>query len=225
MKKAASSKKQKAESPEKTRSMLDIDKFKSVKLEKSPYEYMVVTDFITQDYADKVMADYPVIKSAGSVPLQMLKYGQNFGSLIDELNGEEFRKAVEEKFSINLEGKPTIFTARGNCRKRDGRIHTDTESKIITVLLYMNPAWYEQGGNLRVLNSENIDDIAAEISPLMGTLLVFKRSNTSFHGHLPFKGRRQVIQMNWVADQKFIDHEIKRHKHSFIWKRLNPFSY
>ena len=66
--------------------------------------------------------------------------------------------------------KPTIFTVRGKCRLKDGKIHTDTESKIITVLLYMNPAWENQEGKLRILRSRtNIDDVAAEISPVVGS--------------------------------------------------------
>ena len=223
--KAKDKPKLKPEPKSKKQGMLDIDKLKSTKLITDPYEYLVVTDFIQKDYVDKSLADYPTIKSPGSIPLQLLKYGANFSALIDEMNGDAFRKAVEEKFSVNLEGKPTIFTARGKCRLRDGKIHTDTESKIITVLLYMNPAWFDQGGNLKILRSDNLGDVAAEIPPLVGTLLVFKRSDKSFHGHLPFKGKRQVIQMNWVTHQSFVDHEVKRHKRSFIMKALNPFSY
>ena len=30
-----------------------------------------------------------------------------------------------------------MFTVRGRCRRGDGKIHTDTASKILTVLLYM----------------------------------------------------------------------------------------
>ena len=46
-----------------------------------------------------------------------------------------------------------MFTARGYCWLKDGKIHTDTESKIITALLYMNRAWAPAGGRLRLLRS------------------------------------------------------------------------
>jgi hypothetical protein len=147
--------------------------------------------------------------------------GADFSQLIDEMNGSGFRRAVEEKFSLNLDGRPTMFTVRGHCRSADGKIHTDTESKIITVLLYMNPRWANQGGRLRLLNSgTNIDDVAAEVPPTIGTLLVFRRSDRSFHGHNPFQGERKVIQMNWVTEQKFVDREAKRHRLSALIKRL-----
>jgi len=117
-----------------------------------------------------------------------------------------------------------MFTVRGNCRLKDGQIHTDSETKIITVLLYMNPSWENQtGGRLRVLNSNNIDDIKSEISPNVGTLLIFKRSDHSYHGHLPFEGPRKVIQMNWVTDQKVVDKEQKRHRWSAIFKIFSSY--
>ena len=46
-----------------------------------------------------------------------------------------------------------MFTARGWRRPKDGKAHTDSKSKIITVLLYLNPApWTPSGGRLRLLN-------------------------------------------------------------------------
>ena len=111
-----------------------------------------------------------------------------------------------------------MFTVRGYCRLKDGKIHTDTESKIITVLLSMNRAWAPAGGRLRLLRSaEDMDDVAIEIPPNFGTMLVFRRCNYSFHGHLPL---RRVIQMNWVTERKFVDRENKRHRWSALFKKL-----
>jgi hypothetical protein len=161
------------------------------------------------------------VKEAGSFALSTVSCGKDFKQLIDELNGPEFRRAVEEKFSLDLQGRPTMFTVRGKCRMKDGKIHTDTESKIITVLLYMNPEWENQGGRLRLLNSgKDIDDVAAEVPPTVGNLLIFRRANNSFHGHLPFEGVRRVIQMNWVTEQKFVEREAKRHIWSALMKKL-----
>ncbi len=205
--------------------MIDIDKVRAAPLKTSPYDYMLVSGFICPEWQDKLITGYPAIEQAGSFPLASIACGKDFKQLIDELNGAEFRRAVEEKFSLDLADKPTMFTVRGKCRLKDGKIHTDTESKIITVLLYMNPAWENQGGRLRLLNSgNNLDDIAAEVPPTVGNLLIFRRANNSFHGHLPFEGVRRVIQMNWVTEQKFVDREAKRHIWSALMKKLG-FSY
>jgi hypothetical protein len=184
---------------------------------------MVVSDFIREEWKDKLIEAYPQLKAAGSFPLTSVKCDSQFMTLINELNSDAFRHAIESKFSLDLEGKPTMFTVRGKCRLKDGQVHTDSDSKIITVLLYMNPSWENQGGRLRVLNSTKIDDIKTEISPNIGTLLVFKRSDHSYHGHLPFEGKRQVIQMNWVTHQKFVDHEQKRHRWSAIFKIFSSY--
>jgi Rps23 Pro-64 3,4-dihydroxylase Tpa1-like proline 4-hydroxylase len=73
-------------------------------------------------------------------------------------------------------------------------------SKIITVLIYMNEQWDDAGGRLRLLRSaDNIDDFFAELPPVAGTMLAFKRSNNSWHGHKSFAGQRRVIQFNWLC--------------------------
>ena len=141
--------------------------------------------------------------------------------LIAEMDSPPFRMAIEEKFGVELEGKPTMFTVRGRCRLKDGQVHTDSESKVITVLLYMNPGdWPNDGGRLRILRSNDVNDYVAEVPPDVGTLLVFRRSDNSFHGHLPFEGERKVIQMNWVTHEKYVDREQKRHRWSAALKKL-----
>jgi SM-20-related protein len=204
-------------------SVIDVQKVSGTKLETSPYEYMVVSDFIKEEWKDKLIQAYPKVKAAGSFPLSSVSCSSEFMQLINELNSDAFRHAVETKFSLDLEGKPTMFTVRGKCRLKDGQVHTDSDSKIITVLLYMNPSWENQGGQLRVLNSKNINDIKTEISPNIGTLLIFKRGDHSYHGHLPFEGARKVIQMNWVTHQKFVDQERKRHGLSAIFKMFSSY--
>jgi len=201
--------------------MLDLEKLRSAALKTDPFEYVVVSNFIRPEWEDRLIAAYPHIEKGGSFPLSTVKFGNDFSRFIDALNGTEFRRGVEEKFAISLDGCPTMFTVRGRCRRGDGKIHTDTESKIITVLLYMNPRWADQGGRLRLLKSgNNIDDVAAEVPPEVGTLLIFKRCDHSYHGHLPFEGERKVIQMNWVTEQRFVDREARRHRWSALVKGL-----
>ena len=128
--------------------------------------------------------------------------------MLDELNGPDFRHAIEEKFGIDLLSRPTMFTVRGECRASDGKIHTDSATKLITVLLYMNEKWDKDGGRLRILrNGADLDDYAEEVPPHGGTLLVFRRSEKSWHGHQPFHGPRRAIQMNWVTDKSVVARE------------------
>lgn len=206
---------------EDTQSLLDFDRLRAAPVVHSPYDYVLISDFIRPQWQDPLIAAYPEVKKGGSFPLSTVQVNASFGALIDAMNSETFRQIVEEKFDVDLTGRPTMFTVRGRCRRTDGKIHTDTESKIITVLLYMNPRWQDDGGRLRLLRSgTDIEDVAAEIPPTVGTLLIFKRSDKSFHGHLPFDGERKVVQMNWVTHQKFVDREAKRHRRSAFFKLL-----
>jgi SM-20-related protein len=201
--------------------ILDFGKLESEPLNTDPFQYVVVSGFIHPDWEDRLIADFPAIHKGGSFPLSTLDVGVEFTKLIEAMNGDEFRRAVEQKFSMSLEGHPTMFTVRGKCRSSDGKIHTDSESKLITVLLYMNPRWDTDGGRLRLLRSgTDLEDVAAEVPPTIGTLLVFRRCENSYHGHLPFDGPRKVVQMNWVIDEKTVAREAKRHRWSAAIKRL-----
>lgn len=201
--------------------MLNVDRLRATALSTVPFDHVIVENFIHADWEDRLMADFPAIQKPGSFPLSTVRAGSDFARLIEQMNGVDFRTAVEEKFSISLANRPTMFTVRGVCRSSDGKIHTDSETKLITVLLYMNPRWGNEGGRLRLLRSAtNIDDAALEVSPNVGTILIFKRSDRSYHGHLPFDGVRKVVQMNWVVDQKTVDREQKRHRWSAAIKRL-----
>jgi len=205
-------------------SLIDIEALRATPLKTDPYEYLVVPAFVTGKALDSVIADFPNIESTGSIPPSELDIHGSFANLLQEMNGPEFRKAIEEKFNVDLTGRPSMFTIRGHCARNNGKIHTDTESKIITVLLYLNQVWEAGGGRLRILRSAtDLNDAADEVSPNGGTLLVFKRSDKSWHGHEPFEGQRRAIQMNWVRDEDVVAHEQRRHRFTSTLKRLNPF--
>lgn len=202
-------------------SYIDIDRLRAAPLQTDPYDYVVIPNFVKPDRLKDVLADYPDVPGPGSHPPSVLDIRGHFHGLMAELDEEPFRKAVEEKFGVDLAGRPTMYTVRGFTRATDGKIHTDSETKIITVLLYMNDDWDADGGRLRVLRSgTDLDDYAAEIPPNGGTLLMFRRSDRSWHGHEPFSGKRRAIQMNWVTTKAVVDHEQGRHARSSRFKKF-----
>ncbi len=205
-------------------SAIDLDAFRATRLEREPYDHLVVSGFLRPDAVRAIGADYPEISGAGSYPLSELEFGPAFAALIDELRTPEVESAFAEKFAIDLAGRPTMVTVRGRSRAKDGRIHTDTEDKLITVLVYLNADWRNQDGRLRILRSgDDIEDYASEVSPRAGTLLAFRRSDRSFHGHTRYEGERRVIQLNWVRDSRVVRRERTRHRYSARIKRLLPF--
>ena len=106
-----------------------------------------------------------------------------------------------------------MITVRGMASARDGRIHTDTKSKFLTMLLDLNPTWESAGGWLRILkNGRNLEDYVVEIPPTFGTCLLFKVTENCWHGHTPFIGARKVLQLNYVTDETALKRHLWRHR-------------
>jgi SM-20-related protein len=204
-----------------TTKLLRLDAFRATPLTREPFPYLIVEGCIGSAALAAINGDYPKISSSGSFPVDEVSFGATFQKLLDELESEEFRAAFEEKFAIDLSDRPTVTTVRGRCDSSDGRIHTDSKSKIITVLIYMNESWGEAAGRLRLLRSaHDLDDVIVEVPPVAGTLLAFKRSDNSWHGHQPFVGERRVIQFNWLTSQGNRQIAMLRHHASASFKRV-----
>jgi len=202
-------------------SMLDLEAFRAAPLQREPFEYLVLPGFVRAEVCDAINQDYPRISKPGSFPLEETRYGAAFGALARELQGDRLRIAFEEKFGVHLEDRPIMMTVRSRCWEKDGNIHTDSASKIITILIYMNPRWEETGGRLRLLRSAtDLEDFAAEVPPEEGTLVAFRRSDLSFHGHKRFIGPRLVIQVNWVTNAEALRVHTGRHRVSAFFKRF-----
>ena len=199
----------------------DMEALERTPLQRDPYDYLVVPEFLRPEAFKAVSADYPVVPGPGSHPPAELTIKGEFKNLMAELLGDGFRHAIERKFGIDLTGRPTMYTVRGFTRDKDGSIHTDSETKLITVLLYMNERWQEDTGRLRILrDGTDLENIVAEVPPYGGTLLAFRRSDKSWHGHKPFNGPRRAIQLNWVTNQQVADSEQMRHRVSTKLKRI-----
>lgn len=204
---------------------LDIARFDATPMITDPFPYLIVPGFLRADALPAIAADYPKIARAGSFPTSELDVGPVFGRLLEELQGPAFREAIAAKFAIDLAGYPTMVTVRGRARAKDGQIHTDSKTKLITVLLYMNGRWEAPGGRLRLLRTpDSLDHVIAEVPPDEGTLLAFRVTENSWHGHEPFVGERRVIQLNWVTDADVVLHEQRRHRLTARLKKLFPFA-
>ena len=203
--------------------ILDLERLRAAPLQRDPFDFVIVENFVGPEHWPALHTDFPPVRNHGSFPFPGVSCGPAFSELAAELAGDELRRAIEEKFAIDLEGRPTMITVRGRSDGKDGRIHTDSATKLITLLLYLNPAWKEPGGRLRLLRrGDDLEDCAAEIPPLSGMMVAFRRSDRSFHGHYPHEGRRRSLQLNWVTDQGVVRREMARHQWSARLKALNP---
>jgi SM-20-related protein len=205
--------------------MLKIDAISAAKAVHEPFSYFLA-QVLDEDNLGSIVADFPSIEKPGIFPADELESGPAFAALIEELGSPEVAGAVGKKLGIDLCGLPAMITVRGRAQAKDGRIHTDTKDKVATCLLYLNTAWDESGGRLRLLrNGEDLDDYLAEVPPNGGTLVAFKVSANSWHGHKPFIGERRYVMVNWLRSGAARSRQLGRHKLSAKIKRLIPSFY
>ena len=202
-------------------SVLELARFAAARLEREPFDHLVLPDFIAEGALETLVSDFPKIEDGGSIPAASLDCRPAFRDFLAELEGPALRRAFEAKFDIDLTGRPTMVTLRGQSRAKDGRIHSDSRSKLITALIYLNRDWDHEGGRLRLLNGpDDMEDYVREVTPLAGTLIAFRCQENAFHGHKPFVGPRASVQLNWLTEDAVLTRELSRHGFSAFLKKL-----
>jgi SM-20-related protein len=201
--------------------MLNLAALEHAPVHTKPFPFVVVPNFIDETGLEEIEKDYPAIAQPGSFPLETLRFGPGFSKFMKALRDPAFRDLMGRKLGIDLKRRPTTITVRGRAREKDGQIHLDSKSKLVTVLIYMNGKWEADGGRLRLLNSpSNLDDMIMEVPPAQGTLLAFLNTANAWHGHKAFSGERRVIQLNWVRDNWVVWREKTRHSISAAFKKM-----
>jgi hypothetical protein len=200
--------------------LLHLDALRNATVTTDPFTFTVLPGFVQPEQAAAIRKDFPNIAYAGLLPVEATTSGPRFAELIEELQSDAVATVFSEKFGIDLVGRATMITVRGRCAERDGRIHTDSESKVVTALLYFNESWEAAGGRLRLLRGpDDLQDMIAEVPPESGTLIAFRRSDKSFHGHEPYVGVRRYVMINWMASTFAAKRELLRHRISATAKR------
>ena len=200
--------------------LLDKNQLNLAKVDNNFFPYFHVENALSNFLnSSDLVKDFPDIDSGGSFPSDNLKEG-GIKKLVEELEGDEFKAILENKLGVNLKDAEVITTLRGFSRFKDGKIHTDSQSKIVTVLLYLNKNWDNEIGNLRLLKKNNdLDNYIQEISSEYGNLVAFKVTDNCWHGFMPFEGKRLSIQLNYIYPKSLNIHKI-RHKLSASFKKL-----
>jgi len=178
--------------------LFDYDKLAATPLRTDPYNHVLVEDFVTKQAQPLLIRDYPEIAGPGNVEPGSVPQGPTFEVLLDELESPRFRDAIGAKFGLDLTRTEPTIGLRSLAEATDGRIHHDHRSKLITLLLYFNESWDSPGGKLRICRSEHdIEDYTTEVEPLSGTLIAFRNTPTSWHGHKQHVGVRRMLQLSF----------------------------
>ena len=201
--------------------ILDFSALTATSLERDPFDYLVVPNFVPRSYLTAINADFPAISAPGNFPLEGLTYGAAFADLLTALQGPRLRAEIASKFEVDLTALPQRMTVRRLSEPTDGNIHVDHRTKVITMLVYLNESWDARDGQLRLLHSAtDLEDFAAEVPPAGGTMIAFRRTEKSFHGFKPFVGERRMIQLAWVREGTIARYEKQINRLSKPLRRL-----
>lgn len=198
--------------------MLDFDRIRNATVRQQPYPYFVVPNAISEAEAVAVASAFPTIDRPGPVPIDETEFGPPFAALLGDLKSDALRQIIAEKLDVDLDDRDIKMNVRGQMRLTDGNIHTDTPSKLVTVLLYFNPPGEVDQTGLRILNnSRDLDDFAEEVPPVLGNMIAFKVTPNCWHGHKPFEGERHSLQLNYLSGKTTIGKHQLAHR---LWSRM-----
>ena len=118
--------------------ILKLDALKSAEVSTAPYPYFVVENSLADDQVQAIIQDFPKIEQGGSYNIEDVEIKPNFDRFLKSLDCKEFRQILTEKFDVDVMEHPMMITLRGYSRQKDGRIHSDSKTKLLTILIYLN---------------------------------------------------------------------------------------
>jgi hypothetical protein len=202
-----------------TTQVIDLQPLRAAPLVAEPFPYVTAQGAIRAEQIADLARDFPPLSGRGLYPADVLALGPAMRRLVDEIRGDDLREAIEEKFGLDLRHCPPMITLRGYSTERDGHIHSDSDDKAVTLLLYLNERWPHREGNLRLLRSrDDLESMIVEIPALAGSLLIFKVTPNGWHGHHRFVGERRVLMACYMVSEAALRRELARHRLSATMK-------
>ena len=195
-----------------------------VRIADRPFSFLIADGMLREDARSDLQRDFPNYPEAGFFPHRTEDCGPSVNALIAEIVAPKFADALGDRLGVpNMSKLPALVTLCSRLNRRHGTIHTDSKSKVLTALVYLNTDWpHGSPGCLRFLR--NIDDIESlvvpELLPVYGNLAAFRRADNSFHGHLPHEGERMVVQVAWLTSEEELLRKQKRGRFTHWFKKL-----
>ena len=193
--------------------VLNLAALQAAPLKTDPFPFFTVSRSINDAMLDRVLTDFPDIGDGGSFNVDDVPVNDDFKAFLNAIDSPDFRQIICDKFSVDVMNLPMMMTLRGYSRAKDGRIHTDSKTKLVTILIYLNTEWPAASGKLRILrDNHNLENYVEEITPGPGSLVAFKVTDNCWHGYPAYEGTRRSIQIN------FLTSEAASNKHRFFHK-------
>jgi len=177
-------------------------------LSTSPYRWGTVDNLFEAAVATELMATYPMtpyqtvigrdgeksyeyearllVGMGDHEPADPEDLAPSWRNLARELCSTAYRSAIGELTGYELASVPIEVNVFHYGVGAWLGPHVDLVDKLVTHVLYFNETWdAAEGGCLRILYSPDIDDVAAELRPIVGSSSVVVRSDRSYHAVTP----------------------------------------
>ena len=201
-------------------SMLDLGPLLAAPVRQDPYPWVTAAGCLRPEALPGLRADFPSLPRPGYHPVETFTPHGSFAALLAEIEAGALDAAMTALFGIDFTALPRLVTVRQVSAAHEGRPHTDSTSKVATLLLYMHGGWASPEGRIRVLRRDSLADPVAEVSPEEGNVFAFLRGDQSWHGHTPFVGERRVLQVAWLRDAADLARKTRRGKLAWRLKGL-----
>jgi len=187
--------------------ILNTNKVAQVPLNETPYRYAKIRNMFETNLYNQLCNEYPSVDFTHCETLSQAKtysmymrqlfdsrkknikidnLSECWSRFINELLSKEYQQALSHHTQKDL----SQYAIEINCWQYPSggwlSPHTDKPEKIISQLFYFNEQWQDAwGGEFRVLNSAEEDDIHEIIYPERNTSVILVRSNNSWHSVAP----------------------------------------
>jgi SM-20-related protein len=200
--------------------MIGFDAIASAELRRAPYEWALVDGAMAPEHAATLIDTFPrhdfwrlshddgeksytysarpLVILGADRPANLSRLPDPWQELVADLLSPRYREALSQVLGQPLDGSPMEAAVWRWDHDAELGPHLDMREKIVTQVFYLNSGWNPWwGGSLRILNSADPSDLAAEIPPLLGTSSIVVRSDRSWHCVSPVTSppvpRRSVI--------------------------------
>lgn len=208
--------------------MIDLNRVRGTRMRHDPYALAIIDGMLDARWARTLCEEFPSegfhldAKSERTAEKRYRSY--NLGVVdrsrpldwawdrlspawqrfVTELLGTPYRTAISDVAALPLADCEVEVRL---CRYEAGcwiDPHTDRPDKRLTQIIYLNPEWDPHwGGNLLILRSRDVSDIAATVPPRLGTSVLIKPSKSSWHAVQPVVGRvraqRRSVLLHFAA--------------------------
>jgi Rps23 Pro-64 3,4-dihydroxylase Tpa1-like proline 4-hydroxylase len=188
--------------------MIDFEALAATPLRRDPYDWALTESALDAARASDMIDTFPtrdfwqiaghdgeksytydarplVIAGADRAP-RLSPLSDAWQEAVDDLLSPRYREALSSALGISLDG--AVMEANVWRWPNSAHLgpHLDMRHKIVTHIFYLNAGWNTWwGGCLRILNSKDEEDAAAEIPPRLGTASILVRSDRSWHTVTP----------------------------------------